>query len=230
MVYKKRYNTKKNKTKKFNKYAYAKTDSKNQAKQIVQLNKKISNVYKALKPEMVKIQNSGEIEVSSSLFGNVLLYHMFGIEGPDKVREYIKGNYSKFIYLNFKFFLNSANVDLTQGKTLRVVIFQNRNGKDSLPGLPELFQDHTQSIVSSFKQGINENYKILLDKKYVISSDADYLFKSYNFKKLIGYNKNAKMTLATSFYERGSIFIYFITTQTTPIKINWNSSIGHVDL
>lgn len=227
MVYKKRYNTKKNKTKRFNKYAYAKTDSRNQAKQIVQLNKKISNVYKTLRPELNKITSSGEFNISSSMSVNLPLYKFFGLDGPDKVREFIKGNYSKFIYFNFKFFFNSGSVDLTQGKTLRVVIFQNRNGRDSLPSEAELFQDHTQSIISSFKTGTNENFKILLDKKYIISSDADFLYKSYNFKKLIGYNKLTKGL--TSFYDRGTIFVLFITTQTTEFKISWNSSIGHID-
>ena len=41
MVYRKRrYNRRKN-TRKFNRYAYAKTDAKSQSKQIVRLNKKI---------------------------------------------------------------------------------------------------------------------------------------------------------------------------------------------
>ena len=68
MVYKKRrYNRRyKNKTKRFNKYAYAKTDSRNQAKQIVRLNKRISNVYKALKPEIIKRHGTGEFELSNT--------------------------------------------------------------------------------------------------------------------------------------------------------------------
>ena len=50
MVYRKRYYNKRRKnTRKFNKYVYAKTDSKNQAKQIVRLNKKISNNYEQTK-------------------------------------------------------------------------------------------------------------------------------------------------------------------------------------
>ncbi len=229
MVYKKRrYTTKKNKTKRFNKYAYAKTDSKNQAKQIVQLNKKISNVYKALKPEIIKSYSSGVFNISNASAYVLPLDTMVGLTAEGKLYDLFKGNYTKFIYFNFKFFFNSGNIDLTQGKTLRVIIFQNRNGIDTVPVEGDIFQD-SAAILSSFKEGINNNYKILLNKLYTISSDKDYLYRMYNFKKLIGYNKLAKNTSAVSKYGRGSIFIMFLTTQATEFAIRWNASLGRVD-
>ena len=68
MVYRKRrYNRRyKNKTKKFNRYAYAKTDSKNQSKQIVRLNKKINNVYKSLRGEIRKNVANGQLTINNS--------------------------------------------------------------------------------------------------------------------------------------------------------------------
>lgn len=227
MVYKKRryYRRKKN-TKKFNRYAYAKTDSRNQAKQIVKLNKKISNVYKALKPEIVRTTASAEFEINS-LAPTILNLKSF--IGRDII-GFFKGKYAKYIYFNFNFFFNSGNVDLTQGKTLRVVFFQNRIGMDELPTHADIFQNSSDSIISPFKEGVNNNYKILLSRTYTIPSDKDYLYKSYNFKKLIGLNLLTKTATSTdSIYPRGTIFVMFITTQTTNYKVKWTSKLGHVD-
>ena len=229
MAYKKRYNRRyKNKTKKFNKFAYAKTDSRNQAKQIVRLNKKIDNVFKTLKQETIKNQNTGEIKISSNAAAIIPFDTLLNTDFSTYV-EFFKGNYTKFIYYNFKFFFNSTNIDLTKGKTLRIIIFQNRYGLDTVPAATDLLYDSTKGVISGFKEGINNNYKILLSKLYNISSDKDYLFKSYNFKKLLGYNRLAKYTTANSKYGRGSIFVMFLTTQQEEFSINWNSSLGRVD-
>lgn len=229
MAYKKiRYNRRyKNKTKKFNRYAYAKTDSKNQSKQIVRLNKKIDNVYKTLKQEPIRRSKSGQNTLSSAAVSVIPFDVLIGA-GSSSLLEIFGGNYTKFIYFNFKFFFNSGDVDLTQGKTIRIVILQNRYGLDAAPVASDLFRD-SSGIVSSFKQGINNNYKILLNKIYTISSDKDYLIKSYNYKKLIGYNKLAKSAGPPSKYGRGSIFVMFITTQATEFTIKWESNLGYVD-
>lgn len=228
MAYKKRrYNRRyKNKTKKFNRYAYAKTDSKNQSKQIVRLNKKIDNVYKTLKPEIIKTYATGEFTISSS--ANIILPFetLINAGSTSALSDVFKGDYTKFIYYNFKFFFNSSDVDLTKGKTLRIIIFQSRTNLASAPTSSYILSDESQAIISSLVLGINNDYKILLNKTYYISSDRDYLYKVYNFKKLIGFNKKYGPGSA---YGRGSIFIMFITTQTEQFKIKWNSSLGRVD-
>ena len=227
MAYKKRrYNTKKNKTKRFNKYAYAKTDSRNQSKQIVQLNKKINNVYKTLRPELAKLHKTGEFKLSSA---SAVVKPVDSLLGQT-YNNLFQADYAKLIYYNFKFFFNSSNIDLTQGKTIRVFIFQNRTGIDTIPLLSDIFQDSTQPIISSFKEGINHNYKILMDKIYTISSDKDYLCKSYNFKKLIGYNKLHKVYTEELTYGRGSMFVVFITTQATEFTVSYSNSLGYVDV
>lgn len=233
MVYRKRrYNRRyKNKTKKFNKYAYAKTDSKNQAKQIVRLNKKISNVYKSLRGEIKKNIANGQLTISNSAPVIVPLTTLIGSSSYN-LNDLFKGVYTKFIYENFKFFFNSGNIDLTQGKTLRVIIVQNRNGLEDVPLINTILNpsgtDTTAYMIAPFKNGINNNYKILLNKTYTISSDRDYLYKSYNFKKLIGYNKISNASVPSKF-SKGSIFIIFITTQTTEFEIKWNNTLGYID-
>ena len=231
MVYRKRrYNRRyKNKTKKFNRYAYAKTDSKNQSKQIVRLNKKISNVYKSLRGEIRKNTSGGELAISNSAPLIVPLTTLMGGSSLN-LNDIFKGVYTKFIFENFKFFLNSGEVDLTQGKTLRVIIVQNRNGLGGPPSISDILSPSGSGsyIVAPFKNGINNNYKILLNKTYIISSDRDYLYKSYNFKKLIGYNKLSNSSPVPTI-GRGTIFIIFITTQATEIKIKWNNTLGYID-
>lgn len=228
MAYKKRYNRRyKNKTKRFNKYAYAKTDSKNQAKQIVQLNKKISNVYKTLRPELIKRHYTWSVDVSADSATIIKFDSMLNIGEGSSLNDLFKGNYAKFIYFNFKFYFNSTNLDLTKGKTLRIVILQNRVGTDTAPNTTDIFQ-FAQSILSPFKEGVNNKYKILLDKRYSISDNRDYLIKTYNFKKLIGYNK-LYGTTQTLKYGRGSIFVYLITNQTEKYSVSYTSSLGYTD-
>ena len=231
MVYRKRrYNRRyKNKTRKFNKYAYAKTDSRNQAKQIVRLNKKISNVYKSLRGEIKKNNTGGQLTISNSAPVIVSLKELLGSSSVD-LNNVFKGVYTKFIYENFKFFFNSGDIDITQGKTLRVIIIQNRVGLAAAPEINAILNPSasTQYIIAPFKNGINNNYKILLNKTYTISSDRDYLYKSYNFKKIIGYNKLSN-SAPLSTYGRGSIFIIFITTQTKEFEIKWNNTLGYID-
>ena len=228
MAYRKRrYNRRyKNKTKKFNRYAYAKTDSKNQSKQIVRLNKKIDNVYKTLKPEIIKTYATGTFNISSSAPVVLPFESLINASSTAAIVDLFKGDYTKFIYYNFKFFFNSGDVDLTKGKTLRIIIFQSRNNLSAAPTASYILSDESQAIISSLVLGINNDYKILLNKTYIISSDRDYLYKTYNFKKLIGYNKKFGPGSA---YGRGSIFIMFITTQTDEFSIKWNSSLGRVD-
>lgn len=230
MAYKKRrYTTRKNKTKKFNRYAYAKTDSKNQSKQIVRLNKKIDNVYKSLRGEIRKNTSGGQFNISSSSPVILPLTTLMG-SSELNLNDIFKGVYTKFIFENFKFFLNSGEVDLTQGKTLRVIIVQNRNGLSAAPSIGDILNPSGSgsNIVAPFKNGINNDYKILLNKIYNISSDRDYLFKSYNFKKIIGYNKITSSGAPASFC-KGSIFIIFITTQATQYEIRWNNILGYID-
>ena len=231
MAYKKRrYNRRyKNKTKKFNRYAYAKTDSKNQSKQIVRLNKKINNVYKSLRGEIRKNVASGQLTIKNSSPVVLDLKTLLGSSSID-LNTAFKGMYTKFIYENFKFFFNSGNVDLTKGKTLRVVIVQNRNYLEAIPSIEDILDntDSTNYIIAPFRTGINNNYKILLSKIYNISSDRDYLYKSYNFKKLMGYNKTGS-TGVPSVYCKGSIFIIFITTQTEEFKIKWYNTLGCIE-
>ena len=231
MVYRKRrYNRRyKNKTKKFNKYVYAKTDSRNQAKKIVRLNKKISNVYKTLRGEIRKNISGGELTIQNSSPAVLSLKNLMGSSSID-LNEVFKGKYTKFIYENFKFFFNSGDIDITQGKTLRVIIFQNRNGLEEIPNIEDILNPSGSAnyIIAPFKPGINNNYKILLSKVYTISTDRDYLYKSYNFKKIIGYNKNGS-PIVPSTYCKGSIFIMFFTTQTKEFKIKWNNTLGYID-
>lgn len=224
---KKRYNRRyKNKTKKFNRYAYAKTDSKNQSKQIVRLNKKINNVYKTLKPEISRINNYGQVNVETGK-DNVIPFEIFlaNAEPLDK----FQGNYAKFIYFNFRVYFNPTSTDLTQGKSFRIVLLQNKYPLAAAPTASGIFKNpgNTYGVFSPFKDDIHLKFKILLSKVVGISSDKDFLYRSYNFKRLLAYKKT---TGDTTKYPRGCIFAYvYAPDQQAALLVNWTSKFGYVD-
>lgn len=230
MVYRKRrYNRRyKNKTKKFNRYAYAKTDSKNQSKQIVRLNKKINNVYRTLKPEIIRINANGGVDVSETS-PVIIPFTKFIDLGSGTVSDFFKGNFAKFIYFNYRIYVNPGSADLTSGKSIRVVILQNKYPLAAAPTAAELFNISSTSygVFSPFKDDIHLKYKILLSKVSIVSSDRDMLYRSYNFKKLINYKKT---TGDTSTYPRGCIFVcIFAPYDQASLNIAWTSKFGYVD-
>ena len=227
MAYKKRrYNRYKNKMKKFNRYAYAKTDSRNQAKQIVRLNKKINNVYKTVKPEIIRVNNSGQVSVKSSS-ANVIPFEIF-LANSEPLTLF-KGNYAKFIYFNFRVYFNPTSLDLTQGKSFRIVILQNKYPVAAAPTATDIFNNpnNTYGVFSPFKDDIHLKYKILLSKVVIVSSDKDFLYRSYNFKRIINYKKTTGDEIK---YPRGCIFaLVYAPYQQTELLVNWTSKFGYVD-
>lgn len=194
MVYKKRYNRRKNTTKNFNKYAYNKTDAKSQSKQIVSLNKKINKIYKNIKPEIQRFNHSDSFVLGSDA-PTVLSYATMLGQNPT---SYFKGNYAKHIYFNFKMFFNPGGVDLTKGRSFRIVILQTRQQTTPDASIFDATSDF--KIFSPFKDNITLKYKILLSKVYTISSDRDMFYRSFNFKKLLPYKKTSDGQMYGFFY------------------------------
>lgn len=228
MAYKKRrYNTKKNKTKRFNKYVYAKTDSRNQAKQIVRLNKKITRVYNTLRPEIIRINNNGQVNTGVTMVSSISFDTLIN---KTSILETFKGNYAKFIYFNFRLFCNPVSVDITKGKSFRIVILQNRYPIAEAPSPTDILEisANTFGVFSPFKDDIHLKYKILISKVFSLSSDKDYLYRSFNFKKLISYKKTSG---DESKYQRGCIFVIIYSPQgeEAGIMFNWTSKFGYVD-
>ena len=223
---KKRYNRRyKNKTKNFNKYAYAKTDSKNQSKQIVRLNKKINNVYRTLKPEIIRKNNNGQVSAGAESINSIPFETLINSD----LAAVFKGDYAKFIYFNFRMYFNPSSVDLTQGKSFRIVILQNKYPIAAAPIASDIFNNpfNTYGVFSPFKDDIHLKYKILLSKVVNISSDRDFLYRSFNFKKLINYKKTSGDETK---YQRGCIFVsVYAPLEQTALVFNWTSKFGYVD-
>lgn len=225
MVYKKRYNNKRRKNRRFNKYAYAKTDSKNQSKQIVYLNKKINRVYRNLKPEIIRINKQGTSTISQAKPVVIPYETLLG----ESITNVYKGNYARNIYFNFRMYYNPNSRDLTQGHTFRVMIIQNKIPLDVAPDSESLFIDSSASwgVFAPFKDNIKNSYKILLSKVINISSDRDYLYRVYNFKKLLSYKKTTGDIAA---YPRGCIFVLVLAPSgQSEISFIWTSKIGIID-
>ena len=226
MAYKKyRRYTRSKQNKRFNKYAYNKTDAKSQSKQIVSLNKKIDRVYKNLKPEIIRINKQGTSTISQAKPVVINFETLLG----DSITNIYKGNYAKNIYFNFRMYYNPNSRDLTQGHTFRVMVIQNRIPLDAAPDAESLFIDSSASwgVFAPFKDNIRNSYKILLSRVMNLSSDRDCLYRAFNFKKLLSYKKTTGDIAA---YPRGCIFVLVLAPSgQSEISFIWTSKLGIVD-
>lgn len=186
MAYKKnRRYTKSKQNKRFNKYAYNKTDAKSQSKQIVSLNKKINKIYKNIKPEIQRFNRSASVVLNGSDIQLINYETMLG----KTASTFFKGTYAKHIYFNFKIFFNPGGVDITKGRSFRIIILQTK--QQITPDISILDGTSEFGIFSPFKDDITRTYKIMLSRTYTISSDRDMFYRSYNFKKLLPYKKTS---------------------------------------
>lgn len=227
MAYKKyRRYTKSKQNKRFNKYAYNKTDAKSQSKQIVRLNKKINNVYKSVKPELKMLEYGGEKTVSgesSSFIG----FSTFIGGSPNTI---FQGDYARFIYFNFRICFNLAGTDLTKGHMFRLIIIQTKYPSNTAITPGELLSTAGSfGIVSPFRNNITARYKILLSKVINVTSDKDIVYRSYNFKKLIGFKK-LSLDSAGLDQPRSSIMSFVIAPSTQgEIKYSVQTRLGYID-
>lgn len=215
MVYRKRrYNRRKN-TRKFNRYAYNKTDAKSQSKQIVRLNKKISKVYNNLKPDLKYTR-----ETIHTLFTSSGQESFFSYKIAPTVEE-IK---QKYIFLNLKIGFNLTESSKTQGFMFRVAVIQRKQAiAAEAPTIEELFEnsDITYRIISPYKRGINTNYKILYDRVITIPENKDMVIRKVNLKNLMSrvkYGENYK----------GDIYYYLISPKKVDFAITTIYTLGYV--
>lgn len=215
MVYKKRYNRRKNTTKKFNRYAYAKTDSRSQSKQIVSLNKKISKVYNNLKPDLKYTRD--------------IIHSQFTTSGQDSFYSYkiaptVEEIKQKYIFLNLKIGFNLTEASKDQGYLFRVAVIQRKQAITAeAPTIGELFEnsDITYRIISPYKRGITTNYKILYDRVISIPENKDMVIRKVNLKNLmsrIKYGENYK----------GDIYYYIISPKKVDFVITTIYTLGYV--
>ena len=192
----------------------------------MRLNKKIDNVYRSVKPEIIRINNSGQVDVKADA-ENVIPFEIFlaNVHPIDK----FKGNFAKFIYFNFRVYFNPSSTDLTQGKSFRIVLLQNKYAIADAPAATDIFNNpsNTYGVFSPFKDDIHLKFKILMSRVVCISSDKDFLYRSYNFKRILNYKKT---DADTKKYPAGCIFAFvYAPYQQTALLVNWTSKFGYVD-
>lgn len=215
MVYKKRYNRRKNTTKKFNRYAYAKTDSRSQSKQIVSLNKKISKVYNNLKPDLKYTRDTIHTQFTTS--GQESFFNYKIAPAVEEIKQ-------KYIFLNLKIGFNLTEASKTQGYLFRVAVIQRKQAITAeAPTIEELFEnsDITYRIISPYKRGITTNYKILYDRVISIPENKDMVIRKINLKNLMSrvkYGENYK----------GDIYYYLISPKKVDFVITTIYTLGYV--
>lgn len=215
MVYKKRYYNRRRKNRRFNRYAYAKTDAKSQSKQIVRLNKKISRVYNNLKPDLKYTRDT--------------IHSLFTTSGQDtfysyKIAPAVEEIKQKYIFLNLKIGFNITSASKEQGFMFRVAVIQRKQAiAGEAPTIAELFEntDITYRIISPYKRGINTNYKILYDRVITIPENKDMVIRKINLKNLMSrvkYGENYK----------GDIYYYLISPKKVDFAITTIYTLGYV--
>ena len=216
MVYKKRYyNRRRKNTRKFNRYAYAKTDAKSQSKQIVRLNKKISRVYNNLRPDLKYTRDSINTQFTSSGTETFFSY---------KIAPTVEEIKQKYIFLNLKIGFNLSSSALTQGHIFRIAIIQRKQAITAeAPTIEELYETSTTTdrIISPYKRGITTNYKILYDRLVLIPENRDMTFRKINLKNLmsrIKYGENYK----------GDIYYYIISPKKVDFVISTIYTLGYI--
>ena len=213
MAYRKRrYNRRyRNKTKKFNRYAYAKTDSRNQAKQIVKLNKRITNVYKSLKTDLEYTRNIESFNFSSTVSEGGAIKSAVIVPTTQEINQ-------KLVFLNLRLLFNPVASDKTVGQIFRIFAIQQRlPGVTEIPDYKTLLENTANisyNIASSFKRNITSKYKILFDKIINIPDYKDVIVRKYNFKRLLSYKK-------VNEEYRGQIYFYIFV----PAYVNYAVSL-----
>lgn len=217
MVYKKRYyNRRRKNTRKFNRYAYAKTDAKSQSKQIVRLNKKISRVYNNLKPDLKYTRDTIHTNFSSSS-GQATFYSY-------KIAPTVEEIKQKYIFLNLKIGFNITESSKSQGFMFRLAVIQRKQAITAeTPTIEELFEnsDVTYRLISPYKRGINTNYKILYDRVISVPENRDTIIRKVNLKNLMSrvkYGENYK----------GDIYYYLISPKAVDFSITTIYTLGYV--
>ena len=215
MVYKKRYNNKRRKNRRFNRYVYAKTDSRNQAKQIVRLNKKISRVYNNIKPDLKYTRDIINTQFTAS---GADMFHVY------KIAPAVEEIKQKYIFLNLKIGFNLSSSAKDQGYIFRVAIIQRKQAITAeAPTLTELFETTgtVDKIISPYKRGITTNYKILYDRLISFPENRDMTFRNINLKNLMSrvkYGENYK----------GDIYYYIISPKKVDFVITSIYTLGYV--
>lgn len=181
---------------------YRHRSSKAQARQIYGLSKKINSVYRKLKPEtqILSINPDSSVEVKYTSAGDT------PIKSTIMELTSLTGGVNYVKIINIKLYLMAAftNPDdsqvgegdlATENVYFRLVVFRCRGDASSAPSVDQIINSWARQNAPStdvlsekakwfgpLRSGVTTQYKILLDRKFVLTQNYIQHNKQYNFR------------------------------------------------
>lgn len=197
--YNRRRNYRNNRRRLSNRTVFGKTSAKSQAKQIATLRNRINTVYKKTRPE-TKILNGSVI--SKTLDSQTLLNTYWAIAGPnleqgagDGQRIGDKINVKNMCFTFTAEYYNSSQTGYhggeSAGTTMRIIIGQYKtpHAYNTVPTISSVLSassntgaTYTHQALIPLKNGISEDYNILKDMKFTMTSSGNQRLIKINVK------------------------------------------------
>ena len=182
--YRRRWNNRRYRSRRsFNKWAYNKTSAKNQAKQLVRLNKKVNRINRICRPVIYRYETDGYIDTT---FTDADGFRS-GQTTIDLHANINQDEIAKCCYFNIAFgvsFASSTTPALVYNRDYRVIIVQNKQGSEN-PSFNNLLENRGFSIMLWPHRANNyKAYKYLADTRLRVGDKLNTYTKTLNFKKL----------------------------------------------
>lgn len=223
--------------------------ARSQAKQISALNRRISRVYRATRPE-VKVVEQAAYNAIQFLPGNRTTWEMahivpnLGTADDQRVGSAIK-MIAPTLFFSAKYYdvTHTTNgvpvynmINGNRGAALRVIAIQSKVARDNVPGLGAILHNNISNSFTDidtipnlripFEVGITTQYNVVYDKVFYFNQNRPMISKRITFKpprKALNWNP-ANGTDQTYVYPAGQIFVYFIQggLQSTGLDLTTN--------
>ena len=197
---------------------FSNRSAKSQAKQIYALSKRISRIYRAVKPE-VKVFDGANATYTFSSGDVTNTYKVTYFNGPSIGigDDNFIGNKIRCISLDLYFtgeYYNTSDTGYHGGESagtpFRVIVLQRKAASNDSISISDVLStsggsgaDYTMQAVCPLKRGITDSYRVLLDKKIIFTSAKNqalrhYKMKPFNIRWDAAGNSNGFITLLVS--------------------------------
>lgn len=198
--YNRRRNYRRSRRRLGNRIVFGKTSAKQQAKQIATLRNRINKVYKNTKPEIKNLVGSSvSYSFSSKALSDVWFSGVVPRPAPNSGGDSgMIGNYIKplSVQLNGTFeYYNTSQTGYhpseSSGCQMRVIVLQRKTPElytttyelsNFIPSPAYTGAEYTTMAVKPLQTGITENWNVLVDKRFILTSDSNQKMFRIRFK------------------------------------------------
>lgn len=212
---------------------YTRTSAKSQARQIVALNRRVSRVYKSLRPDTnVYLTDAQSIVFTNSSTGTVYNMTTFTSnsfkDASGTALPSLPGDsrklYNMRLFGNVEYsddYVQTSAVDHQRTCSFRVIIGQyirtasSAVSQNSILEISRTGTGYELNAVRPLRDNVTSYVKILLDRPYSMSDQSPIRQLRYNFRKLLPFRTDA----VDGNYHYGSFFVLLVTA-----GLHWDSS------